>query len=114
MPKKSKDDPAVDSPSPTEDAIRPDHYYEFTQTSVSKREDGTRRVNQEVIFREYADSSQELTLKNMPHARKVAIAILDGCEELANAAGYPTQFPSEQPEALAPEALAPEAPTVLR
>jgi len=85
-----KQDGTVDAPSPTEEAIRPDHYYEFTQTSVSKREDGTRRVNQEVIFREYADSSEELTMKNMPHARKVSEAIIDGCEELANAAGYPT------------------------
>ena len=93
MPKKSADDTVMDAPSPTEDAIRPDHYYEFTQTSVSKRADGTRRINQEVIFREYADSSEELTLKNMPHARKVAEAILDGCEELANAAGYPTRMP---------------------
>jgi len=69
---------------------RPDHYYEFTQTSVSKRPDGTLRLNQEVIFREFADTSEELTMKNMPHARKVAEAILDGCEELANAAGFPT------------------------
>ena len=76
----------------TDGAIRPDHYYEFTQTSVSKRPDGTLRMNQEVIFREYADSSEELTMKNMPHARKVSNAIIDGCEELANAAGYPTKL----------------------
>jgi hypothetical protein len=72
------------------DIKRPDHYYEFTQTSISKKADGSLRLNQEVIFREFADSPEELTMKNMPHARKVANAIMDGCEELANAAGFPT------------------------
>ena len=92
MAKKSKDDPTVDAPSPTEEAIRPPHYYECTMTSVSEREDGSRRVNQEVIFREFADTSAELVLKNMPMARKVVNALVDGCDEAAQADGYKTTF----------------------
>jgi len=92
MPKKNIDDEGQEVASPTDDAIRPDHYYEITQTSVSKREDGTRRVNQEVIFREYADTSAELVLKNMPMSRKVVNAMLDGSEEAAQSAGFVTTF----------------------
>jgi len=92
MPKKSKDDATMDAPSPTEEAIRPDHYYECTMTSVSKREDGSRRVNQEVIFREFADTSEELVLKNMPMSRKVVNAIVDGSEEAAQSFGFKTSL----------------------
>ena len=82
----------VDAPSPTEEAIRPPHYYECTMTSVSEREDGSRRVNQEVIFREFADTSEELVLKNMPMSRKVVNAIVDGSEEAAQSAGFATSI----------------------
>ena len=97
MPKKSVNDPTPDAPSPTEEAVRPDHYYEITMTSVSKRADGSRRVNQEIIFREFADTSEELVLKNMPMARKIVDAGLEGSEEAAQSFGYQTSFDKPAP-----------------
>jgi len=93
MPTKKEPEITVTEPS-TAEITRPPHYYEITQTSVSERADGTRRLNQEIIFREFADSSEELVMKNMPMMKKVAAVLVEGSEEAAQAAGYVTEIPT--------------------
>ena len=69
---------------------RKPHYYEIVQNSVSQDENGDHWLNQEVIFREYASSPEELVMKNMPMMNKVIPVILAGSEEAARAGGFIT------------------------
>lgn len=83
-----KDEPQNEV-APQEPVIRPDHYFDIVQHSVSRRSDGKLRLNQEVIFREFADTSQELVDKNMHVMTQTVPAILTACAELATAQGTP-------------------------
>jgi hypothetical protein len=69
---------------------RKPHYYDIVQNSVSRDENGDHWLNQEVIFREFAFTPEELVLKNMPMMNAVIPVILEGSEAAANAGGFVT------------------------
>lgn len=82
------DEVGASVPSAEDAPTKPDHHVEVMISSVSKRADGTHRINQEIIYREYADTPKDLVTKNFPVAEAVTSALIAVNKKMAQGDGY--------------------------